>query len=94
MGPAIERTALRATAAMRSGETSAAQLYQETIARIQPRDGALNAVVRDFERARQAAVALDARLAGGFDSPLRGVLAELFGDADFHADRLARAAGY
>jgi alkylation response protein AidB-like acyl-CoA dehydrogenase len=30
----------------------------------------------------------------GFFMKRQRVLAELFGDADFHADRLARAAGY
>jgi amidase len=51
-----EPTALATAAAVRSGETTAARVCDETIARIEARDPALNAVVvRDFDRARQAA---------------------------------------
>ena len=69
-----ELSALATAAAVRSGDMSAAQVCDDTIARIEKRDGALNAVVvRDFERARAAAATLDARIAEGFDAPLLGV---------------------
>ncbi len=55
-----ERTALETAAAIRSGETSALAECEAAIARIEARDGAINAVVvRDFDRARAAARALD-----------------------------------
>lgn len=69
-----EPSALQTAAFVRSGERTAAQVCDNTIARIEARDGALNAVVvRDFDRARAAAAALDARIADGFDAPLLGV---------------------
>ncbi|KQT33577.1 amidase [Sphingomonas sp. Leaf412] len=69
-----ERTALQTAAAVRAGETTALAEAEAAIARIEARDGALNAVVvRDFDRARDAARALDARIAAGFDAPLLGV---------------------
>ncbi len=68
------RTALGTAAAIRAGETSARAETDAAIARIESRDGPLNAVVvRDFERARAAADALDQRIAEGFDAPLLGV---------------------
>ncbi|WP_375390602.1 amidase family protein [uncultured Sphingomonas sp.] len=69
-----ERSALHTAAAVRSGDKTAAQVCDETIARIETRDGELNAVVvRDFDRARATARALDKRIATGFDAPLLGV---------------------
>lgn len=70
----MERTALATAAAVRAGETTALDETEAAIARIEERDGALNAVVvRDFDRARIAARELDARIADGFDAPLLGV---------------------
>ncbi|VVT04096.1 Amidase [Sphingomonas sp. EC-HK361] len=70
----MERSALQTAAAVRSGETSARAETEAAIARIEAGDGALNAVVvRDFDRARAAAAALDQRISDGFDAPLLGV---------------------
>lgn len=53
---------------------SALELADAAIARIEARDGPINAVVvRDFERAREAARAADARIAAGERAPLLGV---------------------
>src|SRR5579871_2964468 len=53
---------------------SASELLEHTIARIEALDGRFNAVVvRDFERARDAAKAADAALARGERSPLLGI---------------------
>lgn len=61
-------------AALQSGKTSAAALLADSIERIKQFDPALNAVaVRDFERARVAALAADAALARGDRRPLLGV---------------------
>jgi len=69
-----ERTALQTAEAIRSGETSALAETEAAIARIEERDGALNAVVvRDFDRARLAAQEIDQRFAAGFDAPFLGV---------------------
>lgn len=69
-----ERSALEIAAAVRTRETSALLETEAAIARIEARDGALNAVVvRDFDRARHAAAALDQRIRDGFDAPLLGV---------------------
>ena len=66
-----ELSALETAAAVRRGETTALQQCEAAIARIEARDGALNAVVvRDFERAREQARAVDA---GPRDLPLLGV---------------------
>ena len=66
--------AARSAQALAAGEVSAAQLCEAAIARIEPLDGALNAVVvRDFERARQQAKDADAALARGERRPLLGV---------------------
>ena len=55
-------------------EISALELTDQFIARIEALDGDLNAVpVRDFARAREAAKAADAALAGGERAPLLGV---------------------
>src|SRR3569623_3607427 len=66
-----ELSALETAAAIRRGETTALQQCEAAIARIEARDGALNAVVvRDFDRARNQARAVDA---GPRDLPLLGV---------------------
>ena len=53
---------------------SAAELTDAAIARIEARDGPINAVVvRDFDRAREQARAADAALARGERRPLLGV---------------------
>jgi amidase len=60
--------------ALRSRTMSAAELTDHTIARIESLDPALNAVVvRDFDRAREAARAADVALARGDSRPLLGV---------------------
>lgn len=66
-----ELSALDTAAAIRRGETTALQQCEAAIAGIEARDGALNAVVvRDFDRARDQARAVDA---GPRDLPLLGV---------------------
>jgi len=58
-------------AALRARTISAAELLEETIARITDRDGKINAVVvRDFEGARAAAREADRALAQGERKPL------------------------
>lgn len=70
----IESTAVATAAAVRAGATTALAEAEAAVARIEARDGVLNAVVvRDFDRARAAARDLDARIAAGFDAPLLGV---------------------
>ncbi|HEY6517489.1 MAG TPA: amidase [Steroidobacteraceae bacterium] len=59
---------------LRSGRISALAALEQAIGRIEARDGEINAVVvKDFERARAAAVAADAALARGDRRPLLGV---------------------
>jgi amidase len=59
---------------LRSRTVSALEVLDYTIARIEALDGRLNAVVvRDFDRAREAAKAADAALARGDRRPLLGV---------------------
>ncbi|MFZ5670420.1 MAG: amidase family protein [Pseudomonadota bacterium] len=61
-------------AALAARKVGALELADAAIARIEARDGAINAVVvRDFERAREAARAADAALARGERRPLLGV---------------------
>ena len=61
-------------AALAAGEVSALELFETAVARIEALDGPINAVVvRDFERARAAALAADAALARGERAPLLGV---------------------
>lgn len=56
------------------GELSAVEAFDAAVARIEARDGAINAVVvRDFDRALAAARAADAALARGERAPLLGV---------------------
>src|SRR5262249_24174631 len=60
--------------ALRSRKMSAFELLEHTIARIEALDGRLNAiVVRDFDRAKDAAKAADAPLARGERRPLLGI---------------------
>lgn len=60
--------------ALAARQVSALELADAAIARIEARDGAINAVVvRDFDRARDAAKAADAALARGERRPLLGV---------------------
>lgn len=60
--------------ALRRGQVSAVELVDDAIARIEQQDGAINAVVvRDFDRARAAARAADARRARGDEAPLLGL---------------------
>ena len=60
--------------AVARGRVSALELADAAIARIEARDGAINAVVvRDFDRAREAAKAADAAIARGERGPLLGV---------------------
>ena len=60
--------------ALAARKVSAAELADAAIGRIETRDKALNAVVvRDFDRARQAAKAADAALAKGERKPLLGL---------------------
>lgn len=61
-------------AALADGQVGALELTEAAIARIEDRDRAINAVVvRDFDRARQAAKAADAALARGERRPLLGL---------------------
>jgi len=61
-------------AALRRREVSSAELVADAIRRIEALDGRVNAVVvRDFDRARQAAEAADAALARGEHLPLLGL---------------------
>jgi amidase len=60
--------------ALATRKLSASELLEHTIARIEALDGRFNAVVvRDFERARDAARAADAALARGERNPLLGI---------------------
>jgi amidase len=60
--------------AMRARRISASELVERTIARIEKLDQRFNAVVvRDFDRAREAAKAADAALARGEQRPLLGI---------------------
>lgn len=61
-------------AMLAKGRLSAMEAFDAAVARIEARDGAINAVVvRDFERAHAAAKAADAALARGERKPLLGV---------------------
>ena len=61
-------------AALAAREVSSLELFEAAIARIERLDGPINAVVvRDFDRAREAAKAADAALARGERRPLLGV---------------------
>ncbi|HSG91790.1 MAG TPA: amidase family protein [Pseudomonadales bacterium] len=67
-------TATEMRAALRSKAVSARELAELHIARIEAKDGELNAIpVRTFQRARAAADAADAAIARGDEAPLLGV---------------------
>ncbi|WP_337185538.1 amidase family protein [Phenylobacterium sp.] len=73
-GDLLDLSAGEIVAALAAGRASAAELADAAIARIEARDGPLNAVVvRDFERARTAARAADQALARGDRRPLLGL---------------------
>jgi len=76
------RTTRELVQALQARKISASELVQHSISRIEALDQRLNAVVvRDFERAREAAKAADAALARGEGRPLLGVpitIKELF----------------
>ena len=68
------RSARELAAALAARKVSSAELVDLAIARIEARDGKLNAVVvRDFERAKAAAVEADKALARGERRPLLGI---------------------
>ncbi|MGZ6037126.1 MAG: amidase family protein [Phenylobacterium sp.] len=70
----LDASARDLVAALAARRVSAAELTEEAIARIETRDKAINAVVvRDFDRAREAARAADAALARGERGPLLGL---------------------
>jgi amidase len=67
-------TASALVAALAAGRVSAVELLQHAVARIEALDSKINAVVvRDFERAHDAAVAADAALSRGERRPLLGL---------------------
>jgi amidase len=69
-----EKTALETAQAIARGETSAEAECEAAISRIEERDGDINAVVvRDFDRAREAARAADKANTAGEARPLLGV---------------------
>ena len=60
--------------ALHARKVSASELLEHTIARIEALDGPINAIiVRDFDRAREAARAADAALGRGERMPLLGI---------------------
>ena len=68
------RTATEQLRALDKRDTSSVALVEEAIAAIEAADGAINAVVvRDFDRARQAARAADGRRATGGQGALLGL---------------------
>ena len=70
----LDATATHLVEALAAGRVSALELADEAIARIEARDGPINAVVvRDFDRAREAAKAADAALGRGERRPLLGL---------------------
>jgi len=70
----LDDPAHRLVDALAARQVSALDLADEAIARIEARDGAINAVVvRDFDRAREAARQADAALARGERRPLLGL---------------------
>jgi len=73
--PGLDYATLRdQIAALRAKRISASELLDLTISRIEKFDGKINAVVvRDFERARDAAKSADAALARGDQGALLGV---------------------
>jgi amidase len=72
--PSAYTSAGETVAALAARTISSLELVDAAIARIEAHDGRTNAVVvRDFERARQAARAADAALARGESGPLLGL---------------------
>jgi len=72
--PSYYSTATQLAAALAARRVSSAELVDRSIARIEMHDGKLNAVVvRDFERARKAALEADKAIARGEHRPLLGV---------------------
>ena len=72
--PAPYRTAGELLADLAARRVSSVELLDQTIARIEVLDKSINAVVvRDFDRARQAAIAADQALARGERRPLLGL---------------------
>ena len=70
----LDASASDLVAALAARRISAVELAEEAIGRIEARDGPINAVVvRDFDRAREAARAADAALARGERRPLLGL---------------------
>jgi amidase len=68
------RTTTELVGLLAARKVSAVELLERSVARIEARDKQINAVVvRDFERARDAAKAADAALARGERAPLLGV---------------------
>lgn len=68
------KSAKELSAMLRGRQVSAVELLDHSIARIEARDGEVNAVVvRDFERARAAAVQADSALARGDRRSLLGI---------------------
>jgi amidase len=68
------QSAKELSALLRAKQLSAVELADRAIARIEAYDGKLNAVVvRDFERARAAAIEADKALARGDGGPLLGL---------------------
>ena len=68
------RTAGELVADLAARRVSAVELLDQAIARIEALDKSINAVVvRDFDRARQAAIAADQALARGERKPLLGL---------------------
>ncbi|CAN5828343.1 amidase [soil metagenome] len=70
----LDQGAAAIAAALRAGRTSARDVAEAAIARVEARNGTLNAIV-DFDpaEARTAADAVDVRRRQGFDGPLLGV---------------------
>lgn len=74
MTQTIEKTALETARAIALGETTAVDECEAAIARIEERDGPINAViVRDFDRAMEAARQADATVGRGERHSLLGV---------------------
>ena len=70
----LDASAGELVAALAAGKVSAVELADAAIARIESRDGPINAVVvRDFDRARDSAREADAALARGERRPLLGL---------------------
>src|SRR5690349_11584111 len=70
----LDSSATELVDALAAKKVGALELTEEAIARIEARDGPVNAVVvRDFDRAREQARAADAALARGERRPLLGL---------------------